>query len=208
MRRAISHPTTPHARWRRRWGAAVASAAGVPPGRACHGPPRARESHGGAGDSSAGVASRAGLRQPGPHRRPRPVEGVTYGALRPMALAPSGSTPSAPAAAARASAPEACGMVGWDLQTASRRIGKPSLSVPWSASPGRRPRGARCRRPTVGGRLVQARGSRGGGHVRRRPPQRARRRLPGAPIPRLARDPTPRPRTTSCSTPRASSGLP
>lgn len=29
-------------------------------------------------------------------------------------------------------------MVGWDLQTASRRTGKPSLSVPWSASPGRR----------------------------------------------------------------------
>ena len=44
--------------------AAATSAAGVPPGRACHGPPRAGESHGAAGDSSAGTASRAGLRQP------------------------------------------------------------------------------------------------------------------------------------------------
>ena len=43
---------------------AVASAAGVPPGRACRGPPRACKSHGTAGDSSAGMASRAGLRQP------------------------------------------------------------------------------------------------------------------------------------------------
>ena len=123
--------------------------------------------------------------------------------------------------------------------------------------PGRRPCAARRRRPATGGRLVQARGPRGGGHARRRPPQRARRRLPGArgrphgtrprpggrrlahaphrpgpahlppggvappgasqgawarrtsrPVPQPDRDPTPRPRTTSCGTPRASSGPP
>lgn len=54
----------PHAPGETSQRTAVASAAGVPPGHACRGPPRACESHGAAGDSSAGMASRAGLRQP------------------------------------------------------------------------------------------------------------------------------------------------
>jgi hypothetical protein len=41
-------PTTPRA-GETSWRAAAASAAGVPPGRACHGPPRAGEPHGAAG---------------------------------------------------------------------------------------------------------------------------------------------------------------
>lgn len=67
-RRTVYCPTTPRA-GETSQRAAAASAAGVPPGRACHGPPRAGESHGAAGDSSAGMSSRAGLRQPGSARR-------------------------------------------------------------------------------------------------------------------------------------------
>lgn len=83
--------------------------------------------------------------QPSPLRRPRPVEGVTYGALRPMALVPSGSTPSAPATAARASVPVACGMVGWDGRQRVVGPGSPPClhrrrQAPDETPPGSRPR--------------------------------------------------------------------
>lgn len=79
---------------------AVASAAGVPPGRACRGPPRACESHRAAGDSSAGMASRAGLRQPSSAcGRSRAGLRQPGSALLALASAPSAAASRLPSAA-------------------------------------------------------------------------------------------------------------
>ena len=127
----------PHAPGETSQRTAVASAAGVPPGRACRGPPRACESHGAAGDSSAGMASRAGLRQPSSAcGRSRAGLRQPGSALLALASAPTAAASRLPTAAPLGhSATPVC----------LRHRARPACSgrlppAPRSASPLRRPR--------------------------------------------------------------------
>lgn len=191
---------------------AVASAAGVPPGRACRGAPRACESHGAAGDSSAGMASRAGLRQPSSAcGRSRAGLRQPGSALAALAGAPSAAASRLPTAAPLGhSATPVC----------LRRRARPACSgrlppAPRSASPLRRPRpvaaptfcalrpAARTpigSTPFAPASAVQAStgssGAWGGGAERGRVPHAALapRRAPW-PTPRRTRGPSPGPAT-------------
>jgi hypothetical protein len=127
----------PHAPGETSQRTAVTSAAGVPPGRACRGPPRACESHGAAGDSSAGMASRAGLRQPSSAcGRSRAGLRQPGSALLALASAPTAAASRLPTAASLGhSATPVC----------LRHRARPACSgrlppAPRSASPLRRPR--------------------------------------------------------------------
>ena len=116
---------------------ADASAAGVPPGRACRGPPRACESHGAAGDSSAGMASRAGLRQPS-SACGRSRAGLRQPGFALLALA---SAPSAAASRLPTAAPLGHGAAPVCLRHRARPACSGRLPpAPRSASPLRRPR--------------------------------------------------------------------
>lgn len=94
--RADISPHCPARRGGRRR-ATAAFAAGVPPGRSCLVPPRACESHGAAGDSSAGMASRAGLRHLRPAAPRPPLPRLWLGPRRRPARGAVGRKPVGPA---------------------------------------------------------------------------------------------------------------
>lgn len=165
-------PTTPRARrargrLHRRRGSGGRGA----DGRGCRGPPRARESHGAAGDSSAGMASRAGLRQPSSAcGRSRAGLRQPGSALLALASAPSAAASRLPTAAPLGhSATPVC----------LRRRARPACSgrlppAPRSASPLRRPRPVAAPtfcalRPAARTPRRNARSGRGGGALRRLP---------------------------------------
>lgn len=127
----------PHAPGETSQRTAVASAAGVPPGRACRGATRACEPHGAARDSSAGMASRAGLRQPS-SACGRSRAGLRQPGSAPLALA------CAPSAAA-SRLPTAAPLGHSATPVCLRHRARPACSgrlppAPRSASPLRRPR--------------------------------------------------------------------